>query len=88
MEWNRVGDNPEITLPISPLTCKAPKTTIAEFANTIDPDETAHNETSHLDLQCLSLIFQCNTVYIERFSKFCRLNFVLCFFFGTIRVKS
>ena len=36
-----------------PLTLKAPNTTIAEFANTADPDETAHNEPSHLDLQCL-----------------------------------
>ena len=35
------------------LTHKAPNTTIAEFANTADPDETAHNEPSHLDLQCL-----------------------------------
>ena len=35
------------------LTLKAPNTTIAEFANTVDPDETAHNEPSHLDLQCL-----------------------------------
>ena len=25
---------------------------IAEFANTEDSDETAHNEPSHLDLQC------------------------------------
>ena len=33
---------------------KVPNTTIAEFANTADPDETAHNEPSHLDLQCLS----------------------------------
>ena len=32
---------------------KAPNTTKAEFANTVDPDETAHNEPSHLDLQCL-----------------------------------
>ena len=24
--------------------CKAPNTTIAEFANTVDPDETAHND--------------------------------------------
>ena len=40
------------------LICKAPNTT-AEFANTVDPDETAHNEPSHLDLQCLpsSLFF-------------------------------
>ena len=35
------------------LTLKVPNTTIAEFANTVDPDETAHNERSHLDLQCL-----------------------------------
>ena len=35
------------------LTLKAPNTTIAEFANTADPDEMAHNEPSHLDLQCL-----------------------------------
>ena len=40
------------------LTLKAPNTTIAEFANTEDPDETAHYEPSHLepshlDLQCL-----------------------------------
>ena len=35
------------------LTHKAPYTTKAEFANTVDPDETAHNELSHLDLQCL-----------------------------------
>ena len=35
------------------LTLKAPNTTIAEFANTADPDETVHNEPSHLDLQCL-----------------------------------
>ena len=32
---------------------KAPNTTKSEFANTVDPDETAHNEPSHLDLQCL-----------------------------------
>ena len=35
------------------LTLKAPNTTIAEFVNTADPDETAHNEPSHRDLQCL-----------------------------------
>ena len=36
------------------LTLKAPNTTIAEFANTTDTDETAYFELSHLDLQCLS----------------------------------
>ena len=35
------------------LTRKAPNTTIAEFANTAVPDETAHNKPSHQDLQCL-----------------------------------
>ena len=35
------------------LALKAPITTIADFANTVDPDETAHNEPSHLDLKCL-----------------------------------
>ena len=35
------------------VTLKAPNTTIAEFTNTVDPDEMAHNELSHLDLQCL-----------------------------------
>ena len=35
------------------LTRIAPNVTIAEFANTVDPDETAHDESSHLDLQCL-----------------------------------
>ena len=36
-----------------PLTLKVPNTTIAEFANTVDPDEKAHNEPSHLNPQCL-----------------------------------
>ena len=35
------------------LTGKVPNTTIAEFANTVDPDETTHNEPSHQDLKCL-----------------------------------
>ena len=39
------------------LTLKAPNTTIAEFAYTVDPDETAHDEPSHLDLQCLPSSF-------------------------------
>ena len=47
-------------MPDQPTTCnihalanKAPNTTLAEFANTVDPDETAHNELSHLHVQCL-----------------------------------
>ena len=35
------------------LTLKARNTKTAKFANTADPDETTHNEPSHLDLQCL-----------------------------------
>ena len=35
------------------LTLSLPETIIMCFANSIDPDETAHNEPSHLDLRCL-----------------------------------
>ena len=35
------------------LTLYVPETQIAEFANSIDLDEEAHNEPPHLDLQCL-----------------------------------
>ena len=50
-----------ILLTLAYLTCNAPNTTIAEFANTVDPDEMAHNEPSHLDLQCLPSIFDFST---------------------------
>ena len=36
-----------------PLTLSVPKTKIAEFANSINFDEVAHNEPPHLDLHCL-----------------------------------
>ena len=46
------------------LTRKTPNTTIADFANTLDPDEMAHNELSHLDLQCLpSILWFFNIIY-------------------------
>ena len=35
------------------LTRKASSTTNSEFANTVDPDETAQNEPSDLHLQCV-----------------------------------
>ena len=35
------------------LTHKVPNTTLTEFAKNVDPDETAHNELSYQDLQCL-----------------------------------
>ena len=43
----------QTTLVDKELTLKAPNTTKAEFANTVDQDETAHDELSHLDLHCL-----------------------------------
>ena len=52
--------NPKTSLKLvaAPLiTHKAPNTMIAEFANTADPDEMAHNEPSHQDLQCLPSSF-------------------------------
>ena len=45
------------------LTLEAPNTTIAEFANTVDPDGMAHNEN-------IGSFF---------FFKFCRHNSVVCF---------
>ena len=35
------------------LTFNTPRMKIAEFANSVDPDEVAHNEPPHLDLHCL-----------------------------------
>ena len=35
------------------LTLKVPGTTIAEFANSVDLDDVAHDEPPHLDLYCL-----------------------------------
>ena len=36
------------------LTLLVPELKIAEFANSVDLDEVAHNEPPHLDLHCLS----------------------------------
>ena len=33
-------------------TPEVPETKIVEFANSVDPDEVAHNEPPHLDLYC------------------------------------
>ena len=35
---------------------KTAKLKIVEFANSVDPHEAAHNEPSHLDLHCLTII--------------------------------
>ena len=55
------------------LSLKAPSTTKAEFANTVDPDETAHYEPSHLDLHCLPsspLIFNMINFELKDFENF------------------
>ena len=57
------------------LTRKAPNTTIAGFANTV--------ELSHLDLQCLPscfLFFNIIHLILKVFFKIYRRNFVVCFF--------
>ena len=33
------------------------QTKTMSFANSVDPDETAHNEPSHQDLHCLPFLF-------------------------------
>ena len=37
--------------------CTVPETKIAEFANSVDLDEVAHNEPPHLDLHFCPLVF-------------------------------
>ena len=66
------------------LTRKAPNTTIAKFENTVDPDETAHYEPSHLDLQCLPssfLFFNIMQFILKVFQNFADVNLSsACFF--------
>ena len=45
------------------LTLYLPVTKIAEFANSVDLDEVAHNEPPHLDLHCLPLVFEFSIWY-------------------------
>ena len=55
------------------LTLKASNTTIAEFANTVDQDEMAHYEPSHLNPQCLPsgpLIFNIIQFELKVFENF------------------
>ena len=37
------------------LTLQVLEMKIADFANSVDPDEVAHHEPPHLDLHCLPL---------------------------------
>ena len=57
-------------------------TKIAEFANSVDLDEVAHNEPPHLDLHCLtSSPWILNMIQFGRkiFWKFADENIVVCF---------
>ena len=45
-------------LVISDYTLSALQTKTDNFANSVDPDETAHNEPSHQDLHCLPSFWQ------------------------------
>ena len=45
---------PDFAIPDGKEQDKAPNTTMAKFANIVVPFETAHNDPSHLDLQCLA----------------------------------
>ena len=50
-----------------------PNTTIAAFANTVDPDEMAHDELSHPDLRCMpssNLICNIKQFEIKVFENF------------------
>ena len=56
--------------------------TIAEFANSVDLDEVAHNEPPHQDLYCLPAslwILIMIWLGFEIFWKFAYQNFVVCF---------
>ena len=55
----RLTDRPDMTLDVyrgrktTTQQQQQPDTKIAEFANSVDLDEVAHNEPPHLDLHCL-----------------------------------
>ena len=61
------------------LTSRAPKTKIAKLANTVYPDEAAHNELPHLDLHCLPsglLILNIDINWMNQYLNFANVNFV------------
>ena len=68
---------------MGPLTLQVPVTKIAEFANSLDLDEVAHDEPPHLHLHCLPSSL-CILNMIQRglnffFLKICRRKYVVCF---------
>ena len=54
------------------------KKLLAEFANSVDLDEVAHNGPPHLDLYCLPYS-QYDRAWTEHFLKIADENFVICF---------
>ena len=59
-----------------------PVTKKAEFTNIIDPDEEAHYEPPHQDLQCFLLSLSIlNIIQLEKtiIKLFADVNFVVCF---------
>ena len=64
------------------LILSAPKMKIVEFANSVDPDEVAHNEPPDLGLHCLpSLVFDIsirNSLDETIFFNSANVNFVVC----------
>ena len=43
---------------------------MADFENSVDPDEVAHTEPPHLDLHCFSLVFELLIKYrLDKTSK-------------------
>ena len=53
------------------------------MSNSVDPDETAHNEPSHLDLCCLQkpIIIACGSEKVKALSKFVWHSNVVFFLF-------
>ena len=53
------------------------KTRVGEFADSVDPDEVAHNEPPHLDLHCLpsSLKSQFDIALMKHLLNFCKCKF-------------
>ena len=61
---------------------------IGYLANSVDPDEVAHNHPSNLDLDCLpSSLIILNMIYCTNiFLNFADVNLTVCFL-GALRVK-
>ena len=59
-------------------------TKTAEFSNSVDLDNAAHDEPPHQDLHCLSSSFRLlNKIQLDKtiIEIFADVNFVVCFFF-------